>query len=112
MTLVTVVKVQDIPAGGMIGVEVESRKLLVASLEGGFYAIDAVCSHMGGDLTKGKLANGVVKCPRHGAEYDVKTGALVKDVGGLAKAVTFGRGATGQNSYAVVVEGDDVKVEV
>ena len=112
MALVTVVKVQDIPDGGMIGVEAEGKKLLVVSFEGGFYAIDAKCSHMGGDLTKGKLTNGVVKCPRHGAEYDVRTGTLIKDVGGLAKAATLGRGASGQAAYRVVVEGDDVKIEI
>ncbi|MFC2008842.1 Rieske (2Fe-2S) protein [Chloroflexota bacterium] len=112
MALVTVLKVQDIPDGGMIAVEAEGKKLLVVSFEGGFYAIDAKCSHMGGDLTKGKLTNGVVKCPRHGAEYDVKTGLLVKDVGGMAKAINLGRGATGQTSYKVVVEGGDVKVEI
>jgi len=112
VTLVTVAKIQDIPDGGMIGVEAEGKKLLVVSFEGDFYAIDAKCSHMGGDLTKGKLTDGVVKCPRHGAAYDVRTGRLVKDVGGLAKAANLGRGASGQTSYRVVVEGDDVKVEV
>ena len=112
MALVTVLKVHDIPDGGMVGVEAEGKKLLIASYEGGLYAIDAKCSHMGGDLSKGKLANGVVKCPRHGAEYDVKAGALVRDVGGLAKAATLGRGASGQTAYRVVIDGDDVKVEL
>ena len=112
MALVTVANLRDVPDGGMIGVEAEGKKLLVANVKGSFYAIDAVCSHMGGDLTKGKLADGVVKCPRHGAEYDVKTGLLVKDVGGMAKAINLGRGATGQTSYKVVVEGDDVKIVI
>ncbi len=109
---VTVARVGEIGEGGMVSAEVEGRKLLVARVNGSFHAIDAVCSHMGGDLTKGKLSNGIVKCPRHGAEYDVRTGDLVRDVGGLAKAINLGRGAKGQAVFKVVVEGDDVKVEV
>ena len=112
MALVTVANTGDIPDGGMLGVEAEGKKLLLANVGGSVYAIDAKCSHMGGDLTKGTLTNGGVKCPRHGAQYDVKTGELVKDVGGMAKAVSLGRGATGQTSYRVVVEGTDVKVEL
>ena len=96
----------------MIGVEAGGRKLLVANVGGGLHAMDATCSHMGGDLTKGKLENGVVKCPRHGAQYDVTTGKLVKDVGFAAKALTLGRGATGQDSCKVVVKGDAVVVDV
>jgi len=111
VALVTVANMKDIPQGGMIGVEAEGRKLLLARLEDGLYAIEATCSHMGGDLTKGKLTSAVVKCPRHGAEYDVRTGSLVKDVGGMAKAINLGRGASGQTSYRVVIEGDEVKVE-
>ena len=112
MALVTVANIGDIPDGGMLGVEAEGRKLLLANVEGSIYAIDAKCSHMGGDLTKGTLTKGVVKCPRHGAEYDVRTGKLVKDVGGMAKAINLGRSASGQTSYRVVVEGDAVKADI
>jgi len=54
----------------------------------------------------------VVICPRHGAQYDVKTGKLVKDVGFAAKALTVGRGAHDQAVFPVTVDGDDVKVEI
>ena len=112
MALVSVAKVGDVGEGSMIPVEVQGKKMLVARVDGSFHAIDAVCSHMGGDLAKGRLSQGIVKCPRHGAEYDVRTGKLVKDVGGMAKAINLGRGATGQAVFKVVVEGDDVKIEV
>lgn len=112
MALVKIAKVGEVGEGSMVPVEVQGKKLLVARVDGSFYAIDAVCSHMGGDLAKGKLSKGIVKCPRHGAEYDVRTGELVKDVGGMARAINLGRGAKGQAAFKVVVEGDDVKVEV
>lgn len=112
MALVTVAKKGDIANGKMIGVEVEGKKLLIANIGGKLYAIDAVCSHMGGDLAKGRLDSNVVICPRHGSQFDVKTGKLVKGPGFAAKALTFGKGAQDQAAFAVVVQGNDVKVEV
>lgn len=112
MALVTVAKKGDIAAGKMVGVTIEGKKVLIANFGGQLYAMDAVCSHMGGDLTKGRLESDVVICPRHGAQYDVRTGKLVKDVGFAAKALTVGRGAHDQAMYRVVVEGNEVKVEV
>ena len=112
VAFVAVAKKDEIPEGTMIGVEAGGRKLLVANVGGGLHAIDATCSHMGGDLTKGKLESGVVKCPRHGAQYDVTTGKVVKNVGFAVKALTAGKSAADLNSYEVVVEGEDVKVGV
>lgn len=110
MALVTVAKKGAITGGKMIGVQVEGKKILVANFGGKLYAMDAVCSHMGGDLSQGRFESDVVICPRHGAQYDVRTGKVVKDVGFAAKALTVGRGAHAQAVYEVVVEGDDVKV--
>ena len=112
MALVTVAKKSDIANGKMIGVEAEGKKLLIASFGGKLYAMDAICSHMGGDLSKGRFESDVVICPRHGAQYDIRTGKVVKDVGFAAKALTVGRGAHAQTSYEVVVEGNDVKVKI
>ena len=112
MALVTVAKKGEIVNGKMISVLVEGKKLIVASFGGKLYAIDAICSHMGGDLSKGRMESDLVICPRHGAQYDIRTGKLVKDVGFAAKALTMGKGAHNQASFEVVVEGDDVKVEI
>jgi 3-phenylpropionate/trans-cinnamate dioxygenase ferredoxin component len=110
MALVTVARKGEIANGKMIGVEAGGRKLLIASYGGKLYAMDAVCSHMGGDLSKGRFESDVVICPRHGAQYDIRTGRLIKDVGFAAKALTMGRGAHEQAMFEVVVEGDEVKV--
>ena len=112
VAFVDVAKKDEIPEGAMIGVEAGGRKLLVANVGGRLHAMDATCSHAGGDLTKGKLEGSVVTCPRHGAQYDVTTGKVVKNVGFAVKALTAGRSAGDLNSYEVIVEGEDVKVDV
>lgn len=112
MALMTVAKKDEIPLGKMLGVTVEGKRLLIANFHGALYAIDAICSHMGADLSAGRFESDIVICPRHGAQYDVRTGRLVKDVGFAAKALTMGRGAHDQAAYPVVIDGEDVKVEI
>ena len=68
----------DIHPGTMVGIEIEGKKILVANVDGQFYAMRSTCNHMGGSLEKGKLEGSVVTCPRHGAKWDVKSGKLVQ----------------------------------
>src|SRR5512136_751239 len=60
--------------GAMAEVEVDSQLLLIARVEGQYYATEARCAHMGGELAKGKLNGFTVTCPRHGSQYDVRDG--------------------------------------
>jgi len=40
-----------------------------------FYCIEDTCSHDGQPLTDGPIADCQIACPRHGARFDLKTGA-------------------------------------
>ena len=112
MLNVKVARVSDVPPGAAIGREVEGNSLLLANVDGTYYAIDAVCSHMGGNLAEGQFDGRTATCPRHGARYDVTNGNVVKDVSLAAKALNMGEGAHGQKTFAVHVEGDDIVVTV
>jgi nitrite reductase/ring-hydroxylating ferredoxin subunit len=85
----------------MVGAEIDGQKLLLANVEGEFYAMCSVCNHMGGQLDKGKLEGNIVTCPRHGSKWDVKTGKLVQ----------FDRQLPKERIFQVSVVGDDVFVE-
>jgi nitrite reductase/ring-hydroxylating ferredoxin subunit len=39
-----------------------------------FYAIEVGCKHQGADITSGHISGNVATCPRHGWQYDLKTG--------------------------------------
>jgi len=43
---------------------------------GALFAIDAVCTHMGGPLEHGKVSDHQVECPLHGSEFDLVTGQV------------------------------------
>jgi 3-phenylpropionate/trans-cinnamate dioxygenase ferredoxin subunit len=55
-------------------VEVDGRAIAVFNVAGQFYAIDDVCTHDGGPLADGDLEGAEIRCPRHGARFDVRTG--------------------------------------
>ena len=101
----------DVPKAAMRGFTVKDRQILVANVDGSFYAVDAICPHMNGYLPSGKLEKSEVVCPVHRARYDVMTGKLVKNVNVLVR-VTTGRGAKDLHTYRVKVEADDILVDV
>lgn len=51
--------------------------LLLCNVDGELYAIADVCTHDGGRLGPGRLDGVSVQCPRHGACFDVRDGAVV-----------------------------------
>jgi nitrite reductase/ring-hydroxylating ferredoxin subunit len=77
MVVVKVAKKVDIPIGKMVHLEVEGKEILIANVDGKFYAIDDRCGHMNARLSMGTLVNTVVTCPQHSARFDVTTGKLI-----------------------------------
>lgn len=95
-------KTSDIKSGKMIKVSVDGRDILVANIDGKYFATDDTCTHSGSSLAEGKLEGNVVTCGWHAAQFDCKTGKLVK----------FPAKIRDLTSYKVSVESDDVFVEV
>jgi 3-phenylpropionate/trans-cinnamate dioxygenase ferredoxin subunit len=73
---VTVAKVGEIPEGGVKVVRLDDREVAVFHLADGYYAMDDVCTHDGGPLAEGVIDGEVIECPRHGARFDIRTGAV------------------------------------
>jgi 3-phenylpropionate/trans-cinnamate dioxygenase ferredoxin component len=96
---VTVAKVGEIPEGGVKITRLDDREIAVFHVEGRYYAMEDVCTHDGGPLAEGVLEDHVIECPRHGARFDIRTGAV------LAMPAT-----APVPVYAVRVEGDEIQV--
>ena len=109
---VKIVKVSNIPKGSMKGFTISDKQILVANVDGKFYAMDAICSHSFGYLPKGKLDGYIITCPVHRAQFDVVSGKVAKDVNPLMRLSTGGRGATDLNNYETKVEGEDIFIKV
>ena len=98
---VSVATVSGTPPGTISVHEVNGLRIALCNVNGRFYAIDDVCTHDGGPLDQGELQGELVECPRHGAKFDVTNGRAVV----LPAVVPV-------KTYAVQVDGDDVKVDV
>jgi len=72
-----VADVSDVTDQGKLLVEVEGEVVALFHVDGGFYAIDDVCTHDGGPLVDGELSGFKIACPRHGAKFDIRTGAAL-----------------------------------
>ena len=73
---VTVARTGDIAPGQVKVYEVSGRRIALCNVDGALYAIDDVCTHDGGPLDQGHLEGDQIECPRHGARFDIRTGAV------------------------------------
>ena len=66
--------VDEFAEDSMTPFEIGGRDVLVVRQGGAFYALEDRCTHDNGILHDGELLGGKVKCLRHGATFDLKTG--------------------------------------
>jgi 3-phenylpropionate/trans-cinnamate dioxygenase ferredoxin subunit len=52
--------------------------IAVYNVDGALYAVEDTCSHDGGELAGGDMFGFELECPRHGARFDLRTGAVTR----------------------------------
>jgi len=77
MVFLIVGKVNDVPVRKMRHVEGNGKEILIANVDGKFYAISDKCGHMNARLSMGSLEKNIVTCPLHSSRFDVLTGKVV-----------------------------------
>lgn len=101
MPATLVLKTSDVPVGTTRAYPVGTRTVLVANLDGQFYATQGLCSHEDLPLEGGRFTENVIECPHHGSRFNVRTG----------KALS-GPAFEGLLTYPVRVEGERVTVTI
>jgi nitrite reductase/ring-hydroxylating ferredoxin subunit len=94
---VKVGETKDIQAAHMKAVEVAGENICLANVDGKYYAIGNICTHVGGPLDQGTLEGYEVECPWHGSKFDVRTGEPTKPPA-----------RSSEPAYEVKVEGDNI----
>ncbi len=77
LTFLEIASETDLPNGERLFVEIEGLPIVVFNIAGQLFAIGDVCSHDNGPLGDGMLDGHLVVCPRHGAEFDIRTGKAI-----------------------------------
>jgi apoptosis-inducing factor 3 len=94
-----VARVGDVPPGKLLAVNLNGQPVVLANVDGTIYAFSGMCSHADGPLDRGKLRGGVVECPFHGGQFEVRSGKAV-----MLPATEDIR------TFAVRTEGDAIQV--
>ena len=77
-----------------------SAPVLVTRAGGELFAIANTCSHLGGPLADGRVADGCVTCPWHGSTFRLEDGSIVR-----------GPASTPQPTYDVRVHDGQIEVQ-
>jgi 3-phenylpropionate/trans-cinnamate dioxygenase ferredoxin subunit len=77
--LVKVASVGDVAPGGKKVVEVDGMLVALFNVDNAqYYAVEDICTHDGGPLADGEILHTYeIECPRHGARFDMRTGAAL-----------------------------------
>lgn len=72
-----VARVEDMPPGTIVRIDNDDEPIAVVNLNGDFFAVANLCTHMEAELHEGELeGDGELVCPAHGAKFDVRTGEV------------------------------------
>jgi 3-phenylpropionate/trans-cinnamate dioxygenase ferredoxin subunit len=71
---VRVAQLEELPRGRGVRVKVGDHTIAMFRIDDEVYALEDRCSHAEASLAEGEIWDGTVECPRHGSEFDLKTG--------------------------------------
>ena len=94
-----VARIQEVTPGKLKGIKEKGKRVLLANVEGNYYAIGDVCTHAGCLLSDGKLEGHTVICTCHGSQFDVGTGHVLHPPASKPEPV-----------YDVKIEGEDISI--
>ncbi|MFO1433721.1 MAG: non-heme iron oxygenase ferredoxin subunit [Candidatus Competibacteraceae bacterium] len=98
---VSLAKTTDLKPGTLRCVRVQGRRILLANVDGRFYATDDTCTHEDASLSLGALKGEWVKCPLHGSRFNVRTGEVMEEPA-----------EEPLKTYPVRIEGDTILVDL
>jgi nitrite reductase/ring-hydroxylating ferredoxin subunit len=105
--LVKVCDISEIPIGKMKHFEVDGKEMVIANVNGIYYAIGSICTHKGSDLSRGTLEGNTVTCPKHKAKFDVTNGKVIP---GPKVPLTHPK-IKDEPIYTLKIEGKDILLE-
>ncbi len=74
MDRIRVAALTDLPEGRGVRVEIGDHRIALFRVGGEVFAIGDRCSHAEASLAEGEVFDTEVECPRHGSEFDLRTG--------------------------------------
>jgi 3-phenylpropionate/trans-cinnamate dioxygenase ferredoxin subunit len=96
---VKIASIDELAPGKMKCFEVAGQRVLLAHVDGRFYATADTCTHEDASLSAGSLRGELVRCPLHGSRFNVCTGQVMEEPA-----------EQDLKTYPVRVEGDNILI--
>ena len=68
----------ELPSGERMFVEINGKPIVIFNIAGSYFSIADVCSHDDGPVGEGQIEGFNITCPRHGAQFDIRTGKVMQ----------------------------------
>lgn len=78
LEFVEIAPVSELPNGERLFLEIGEKAIVIFNIADQLFAIGDVCSHDDGPVGEGDIEGYNITCPRHGAEFDIRTGKAVQ----------------------------------
>ena len=75
---VDIAPASELPSGERLFLEIAGKAIVIFNIADQLFAIGDVCTHDDGPLGDGELEGYNIVCPRHGAEFYVRTGKVMQ----------------------------------
>ena len=108
MSFVKVGSSSELSVGKMKMFKIGTLEVLVANVNGAFFAIGNRCTHANGDLSHGSLEGNIVTCPKHKSRFDVTNGKVISG----PKVPLMHPKINNEPSYAVKIDGEAILIKV
>ena len=101
MSYIKTCRADEIAEGRITAVQTKRGRIGLTRIGDEILAFEDICTHDDGPLGEGALEGEVITCPRHGAQFNIRTGAALK------------MPATEDiETFAVRISGDHVEVDL
>jgi len=77
LEFIQVADVEELPVGERLFFDIDGEPIVIIHLENKYFAIADVCSHDGGPIGEGEIEGFKIRCPRHGALFDIRDGRVL-----------------------------------
>jgi 3-phenylpropionate/trans-cinnamate dioxygenase ferredoxin component len=101
--------------GSLKEINIDGQEIVLAKINGQYYAAQNRCPHLGGQLHLGKLQGNIITCPRHGSQFNIKDGSVVRWLKGSGLVSALGKAIKPPRSikiYPVKIDANRITIDI
>jgi nitrite reductase/ring-hydroxylating ferredoxin subunit len=119
MRRVKVARSKQVREGELLEVKAKGTSVLLTRVNGEVHAVENRCPHLGLSMSRGRVEDGVLRCPWHGSTFDVCSGRNLDWITGVLgvpvprwtqRLIALGQAPTPVRTFPVEQQGSSLFV--